>query len=161
MARQLLPLLAIALLILGLGSTRVNAGTFASSAFVVAQANPYEGLRDLRAPWYARLWADSWFFKMLVIGAVVAGFKAITGGKKSSTTQPTPRQSQSLPPAPPAVPVAQPRLWLYQSEGREVGSFDEATLRQLRGAGVISSSTSIRRSDGGNWITYGDVFGDN
>lgn len=161
MARQLLPLLAVALLILGLGSPRLNAETFASSTSILAEANPYEGLRESRSPWFVELWTSSWFFKMLVIGAVVAGFKAITRGNKSSTTQPTPRQNHSPTPTPPAVPVAQPRLWLYKSEGREVGSFDEATLRQLRAAGVISPSTSIRRSDGGNWITYGDVFGDN
>lgn len=126
-------------------------------------------------PWYDGL-LGNWFVRLMIFGAIFMGLKSLFGNKKSGSpppsqqTQPTPLQrpasSSSQPPktaAPPSAsaPSYTPSqgTWLYRANEKEFGPFDETVLRQLCRAGVITTTTQIRRVNGGNWITYADVFG--
>lgn len=130
-------------------------------------------------PWYDGLLSNG-FVRVLLFGGILGLLKIAVGYTFKSSTPPPPDRPATLPPPPastsrlpastsPAIVPMQPQpaisispapgQWLYQSNNQEIGPFDENSLRQMRNAGVITSSTRIRRTDGGSWINYADVFG--
>lgn len=129
--------------------------------------NPFESLRQ---PWYIRMWPESRILRILIIGGIIMGIKALFSKKSGTHTVSSQQQAvqrttkqTTTPLASPPSASAQPTVsgWFYHANGTDFGPFDEAALRQLKNAGVFDPATYIRRADGGNWITYAEVFGSN
>lgn len=131
--------------------------------------NPFESLRQ---PWYIRIWPESRILRILMIGGIVMGIKALFSKKSGANTvspqqTPPPVQRVAQPPVSPAIPPPPTNFhstvsgWYYQANGTEVGPFDENALRQLKRAGVISPATFLRPANGGDWTNYASIFGFN
>ena len=117
-------------------------------------------------PWYDGLLSNR-VVRILLFFGILGIIKSVFGSSSKNSTPPPPVRPATLPPPPAAVMQTQPVIvtsasqgqWIYQSNNQEIGPFDDASLRQMRNAGVITTSTRIRRANGGSWINYADAFG--